>query len=361
MTDETIERLRTVLREDPDSRQFVALGRALAAAGEWDEAARILEEGLRRHPRLAEGWVVLAGVELERGNLRAVEAACARALDVDAENADAARLIARAASRRGDWKRALSAWRLTLALAPGDAEAADGLAEAERNLAEPAKTPEGSGTGEGPEPETAPPPPAPAAERPFPEPEPPSEVSAPPAPPRLPREVVTVAEPEDPFLATPRGDTGVWFTGEDVFALDEAAAPETPSAAGGGDEPFGEPAAVPGSAEPEAPPSEAAATVEAAPGDEPSVGAGFPEPVEAAGPEAEPAAEEPLEAGPAEAVSGPEAWPEPRTATPGPEAATPVEEAAEAPTEAGMVSGEADEAEAAPDDEPESESVPGPP
>ncbi len=218
---DTVERLRRVLAEDPDSRQFVALGRALADDGALDEAVQVLEEGLRRHPRLAEGWVVLAGVQLERGELRAVETACARALDVDSENAEAARLIARAASRRGDWRRALSAWRLTLALAPGDAEAGEGIAEAERNLAGPDAVSSAT-AGEA----------RPRSGAAF-------EGNAAGMPrPALPREVVTITSGEDPFRSAPMGDTGVWATEDDVFAVESSTAPEPVAEPGG---PFGEP------------------------------------------------------------------------------------------------------------------------
>jgi len=287
---DTIERLRRVLAEDPDSRRFVALGRALAEAGALDEAVRVLEEGLRRHPRLAEGWVVLAGVELERGELRAVETACARALDVDSENAEAARLIARAASRKGDWRRALSAWRLTLALAPGDAEAGEGIAEAERNLAGPDEAPGdmepvqdasptvGTAAGVG------------AGRRAA-----------------LPREVVTVTAGEDPFRTAPRGDTGVWSTGEDVFAVEGPTAPEPVGEPGG---PFGAPGPhdafpepleveVPSSIEPEEPPvvAEAAEAGEAAPE---AAEPGIDEALEAPGEPVETAAPWPTEEPPGE-------------------------------------------------------------
>ncbi len=235
---ETIDQLRAILREDPASRQFVALGRALIEAGEFDEAAGVLEEGLRHHPRLAEGWLVLATVELERDDLKAVEAAAARALDIDPENAEAARLIARVASRRGDWKRALSAWRLTLALAPEDPEASDGVAEAQRRLAGPAAAE--------PRPEPAPVPGAEPStgEEPFGGigAEVASEPEAPPPPPVLPREVVAVAEPEDPFATGPSGDTGVWFAGSDVFLVEEAVSGS--EAVTSPDEPFAAPAAA---------------------------------------------------------------------------------------------------------------------
>lgn len=212
--DEHINQLRERLRQDPSSREFYKLGEALRRDGELDEAADVLRKGLAHHPRYVAAWVALARLELERGNLAEVEGAAAQALEVDSENAVAARLIGEAANRSGDWKRALSAWRLALALTPGDSELHERVEEAELELASQAAE-------------------APSVEIPSGE-EASPRATAPPELPELPREVFAFEDLEDPFTVTPRGDTDVWTTGEDVFTFeadvmaDEAAPPAGP-------------------------------------------------------------------------------------------------------------------------------------
>ncbi len=256
--DEHVDRLRKRLREDPSSREFFRLGEALRRAGELGEAARVLAEGLGHHPRYVAAWVALGRVELERGRFEEAETACARALDVDPENAVAARLIGEAASRRGDWKRALAAWRLALALTPGDGELEERLARAEAALASPEPTPPQE---EGP--------PEEPAEPPFAE-----ELAPPVAPaPELPREVFAL-EDADPFAVEPRGDTGVWDTGEDVFSVEETMAPAAEPAG----EPFAQGLGLAAGAKVELPP----AVTEP----EPVVTADAPEPEAVPGPEA---------------------------------------------------------------------------
>ncbi len=191
---DTIADLRSLLEEDPSSREFYKLGEALRRTGELDEAAEVLRAGLDHHPRYVAAWVALARLELDRSNLDDVETAARQALDVDSENAVAARLIGEAASRRGDWKAALSAWRLALDLTPGDTELNERLEEAEGRLA--------SGAFESP------------SDKVFGG----DQETAPDAlPPELPREVFSFEDAAEPFTVTRRGDTGVWENPEDVF------------------------------------------------------------------------------------------------------------------------------------------------
>ncbi len=236
---DTIADLRALLEEDPSSREFYKLGEALRRDGELDEAAEVLRGGLNHHPRYVAAWVALARLELERGNLDQVEAAAAQALDVDSENAVAARLIGEAASRRGDWKRALSAWRLALALTPGDTELNERVEEAEEQLA--------SDVPEQPPFDTEQPP----GDEIYADEEESQVPTALPELPELPREVFAFEDAGDPFTVTPRGDTDVWKTGEDVFSFGAETMAEEPAPSGG---PFGP-------AEPERVEAEAAAVV----------------------------------------------------------------------------------------------------
>ncbi len=239
MNDDRIEELREALRRDPASRQFYQLGELLRKAGRLQEAEDVLRRGLERHPRYVAAWVSLARTLAAAGDDEGAEWAAARALETDPQNAVAARLIAESAERRGDHRRAASAWRLASVLTPGDTALAERARAAEARVGggEAAAAP-GPEAGAGP--------------------------AGPPAGP-LPGEIVTAGE-EDPFAVEPTGDTDVFLVGDDVFAVGGGGAA---SAVGG---PFGAPApgeAGPGevagaAAAPREPVGEAASEAEAA-------------------------------------------------------------------------------------------------
>ena len=215
--DYRIEQLRFQLREDPTSRQFYQLGELLRRAGELEESASILRAGLEHHPRYLAAWVALGRTLYDLNRFDQAESSFARALALDPQNAVAAQMVGRAAARRGEWARAVNGFNLALALVPGDESIESELAEARSHLAE-TMTPGETIPAEG-----GLPPPLPDHEAtPIPPPERPLS-------PILVRSTeVTVLSAEDPFAAGPRGDTGVWLTGEDVFAAGEMPPPEEP-------------------------------------------------------------------------------------------------------------------------------------
>jgi tetratricopeptide (TPR) repeat protein len=83
-----IQELRLLLGSprDPDGRVFAQLGNALRRAGELDEAAEVLSEGLEAHPLFTPGHLTLGWVAVERGDLEDARTRFTRTLELDPEN-----------------------------------------------------------------------------------------------------------------------------------------------------------------------------------------------------------------------------------------------------------------------------------
>ena len=221
-----IDELRTLLREEPDSRRFFLLGDLLRKAGELDEAETVLTKGLEHHPKYVAARMSLGRIQLDRAQFSEAERSFARALELDPENAVAARLIGETAERVGESVRAIKAYKLARALMPGDADIQARIEAIERQLA--------GGPEEFPpqpveEPFAAEPPAFPdggvevrpvTPPEPFPVDEPSPDDSEPfghAVSPSRPRELISVSE-DDPFAVISTGDTGVWMVADDVFA-----------------------------------------------------------------------------------------------------------------------------------------------
>jgi len=206
--DERIIELRAELREDPTSRLFYQLGELLRREEAHEEAVRVLRAGLTHHPRYVAAWVALGRSLSTLERHAEAEEACARALELDPENAVAARMIGESAAARGDLVRAVKALQLARVLAPRDPDLEELIAEVETDLSregplrQPTEAEEPSGT-----------PPASGL--------PPGGLTTIPARHlELPEfEVAEVGE-GDPFQFA-GGDTGVWMLGDDVFATPE--------------------------------------------------------------------------------------------------------------------------------------------
>ena len=88
--DERIAELRAELREDPTSRLFYQLGELLRREEAHEEAVRVLRAGLEHNPRYVAAWVALGRSLAALERHEEAEGACARALELDPENAVAA-------------------------------------------------------------------------------------------------------------------------------------------------------------------------------------------------------------------------------------------------------------------------------
>jgi len=230
-----IDELRTSLRDDPGSRLFFQLGDLLRKAGESDEAAQVLSDGLEHHPRYVAAWVSLGRIQPDRSEFPDAERSFARALELDPENAVAARLIGETAERAGEWVRAIKAYKLARALSPRDPDLEARIEVIERRLAGEAEDTAPISVGESlgdaasgfpesgfPVQPLTPPEPLPLDE-PAPE---KAEAFVDAVPARPPREVISISE-DDPFAVTSTGDTGVWMVADDVFVPPETSIDRT--------------------------------------------------------------------------------------------------------------------------------------
>ena len=115
-----IEELRKELAANPGSRQFYPLGELLRREGRNAEAAGVLGDGLTHHPRYVAAWVSLGRACLDAGEPGQATHALTRALELDAQNPVAWRLLGEARLAAADRAGALAAMEKSLALAPGD-------------------------------------------------------------------------------------------------------------------------------------------------------------------------------------------------------------------------------------------------
>ncbi len=230
MMDYRIEQLRFQLREDPASRVFYQLGELLRRTGAHEEAITVLRSGLDHHPEYVAAWVSLGRALFEVGRYAESARALSRALELDPENAVAAQMLGRCGVRRGDWEEAVRGFALAVELIPGDEELVAELESARAHLP-PETAPEESevpDAGPGGVPGAEPVPDDEPAEEPYPagqataagrpreEPYPAGQATAA----GRPREVVMVSE-EDPFAVGPKGDTGVFLVGGEIFESGE--------------------------------------------------------------------------------------------------------------------------------------------
>ena len=236
---ERLDQLRQQLREDPSSRLFFQLGELLRKEGELDEAEFVLRSGLEVHPRYVAAWVSLGRVEFATTRWAAAEKSYARALELDPENAVAARLIGETAEELRQYERALKAYQLAHMLSGRDPELDQKITLIERRIAgdrsydaptvpdleasalfgaahgwpeegdSVEETEQIEEFGEINEDEDV-----------FGE-----EPALPPRRRQRPSEVFSLSD-DDPFAVRPTGDTGVWVAGDDVFSTPVAPEPE---------------------------------------------------------------------------------------------------------------------------------------
>jgi tetratricopeptide (TPR) repeat protein len=117
-----VERLLSRYNQAPQSRLFAPLAAAYRAAGDSEEALRVLRAGLARHPQYVSALVLMAQCCLDLQQEDAAESAFARVLELDPENLVALRYRAERARRRGALERAVELLRLLLEIDPFDRE-----------------------------------------------------------------------------------------------------------------------------------------------------------------------------------------------------------------------------------------------
>ena len=129
-SEDSLERLRTVVRANPRSTTFVALAHALCDAGRDDEAEEVCRQGLGQHPRLVTGQVALGRALLQRGRLREAQDVLVDAAKSSPEHGDAFRWLGELSLRKGDPDHARPILEYAEELMPSDAQVADLLVRA---------------------------------------------------------------------------------------------------------------------------------------------------------------------------------------------------------------------------------------
>ncbi len=115
-----VERLLAHYNLAPESRAFAPLADAYRTAGRLDEAVRVLQTGLSRHPRYVSAFVLLGFCQRDLHQEDAAESTFARVLELDPDNLIALRYRAECARRRGVLERAVEYLRRALELDPFD-------------------------------------------------------------------------------------------------------------------------------------------------------------------------------------------------------------------------------------------------
>ncbi len=112
------ERLAERYRDEPSSRVFAPLADVHRKLGELDEALRICQAGLARHPDYSSAYVILGKIHLERGDEDAAVRAFQEVLELDSQNLLAMRHLARLAESSGDLREAIELWETVATIDP---------------------------------------------------------------------------------------------------------------------------------------------------------------------------------------------------------------------------------------------------
>lgn len=133
-TNPKIEELRARLKADPKSRIFFPLAEELRKAGNWEEAEKVLRDGLGHYPTYLGAWVGLGRVLHEQKNDVGAVDALNKALELDPGNVVAARLLADSYLALGEKVEAIKKYKLVHALLPSDDDLRATIEQLDREL-----------------------------------------------------------------------------------------------------------------------------------------------------------------------------------------------------------------------------------
>lgn len=126
------------LDADPGSRVFLPLAELLRREARHEDARRLLEAGLQRHPGFVSALVALAQVLLDLGEEGSAEEVLVQVTGRDPDNLVALRLLAAAAENRDDWPAAVTHLERIAHVDPADVSAVDRLLAARERVTTPA-------------------------------------------------------------------------------------------------------------------------------------------------------------------------------------------------------------------------------
>jgi len=118
-----IDRMALQLAKDPQSKVFLPLAEEYCKAGMWQEAAGVLEDGLRFYPGFITAMVMLGRAYDQLGQTTKAKALLEEAVKVSPENLRAHRTLIKIYTAQGASDEALRSCEVILALNPRDEEA----------------------------------------------------------------------------------------------------------------------------------------------------------------------------------------------------------------------------------------------
>jgi tetratricopeptide (TPR) repeat protein len=120
---EELDRLATQLAKDPHSKVFMPLAEEYGKAGMWQEAAAVLEDGLKLYPGFITAMVALGRAYDQLGQLTKAKAILEESVKLSPENLRAHRTLIKIYQSQGLSKSALQSCAVILAANPRDEEA----------------------------------------------------------------------------------------------------------------------------------------------------------------------------------------------------------------------------------------------
>ncbi|MBD3331680.1 tetratricopeptide repeat protein [candidate division GN15 bacterium] len=105
--DERISKCQKILDEDPNSQIFAALAEAYRKKGELDKAFQVCQNGLRIHPSYGSAHLVMAKVNLDRGQYDWAEIEAQKAAEIDGYTRAVELLLAEVYIYKGEFSAAI--------------------------------------------------------------------------------------------------------------------------------------------------------------------------------------------------------------------------------------------------------------
>lgn len=118
-----IDRLALAVAKDPESKAFIPLAEEYGKAGMWDEAAAVLEDGLKAYPNFITAMVALGRVYDQTNQPVKATAILEEAVRLSPENLRAHRTLGKIYAAQGRQDAALRSCRVILNANPQDQEA----------------------------------------------------------------------------------------------------------------------------------------------------------------------------------------------------------------------------------------------
>ncbi len=118
-----IDRLALTFAKEPGSKVFIPLAEEYAKAGMWEEAAGVLEDGLKTYPGFITAMVALGRAFEQMNQPVKAKAILEEAVKLSPDNLRAHRILAKLYAAKGTKDAAIRSCNVILALNPHDQEA----------------------------------------------------------------------------------------------------------------------------------------------------------------------------------------------------------------------------------------------